>query len=39
MRRYLLDTGILSPSESGRFIELHNPIYETYLSRWLNEQN
>ena len=36
---YLLDTGILSPSESGRFIELHNPIYESYLSRWLNEQN
>ena len=36
---YLLDAGILCPSESGRFIELHNPIYESYLNRWLNEQN
>lgn len=35
---YLLDTGVLIPSESGRFIELHNPIYQSYLSRWLNEQ-
>jgi energy-coupling factor transporter ATP-binding protein EcfA2 len=35
---YLLDTGVLCPSESGRFIELHNPIYESYLGRWLAEQ-
>lgn len=35
---YLLDTGLLVPSESGRFVELHNPIYERYLARWLQEQ-
>ena len=35
---YLLDTGVILPSESGRFIELHNPIYESYLGRWLPEQ-
>lgn len=35
---YLLDTGVVVPSESGRAIELHNPIYEKYLSRWLGEQ-
>jgi hypothetical protein len=34
---YLLDTGLLVPSESGRFVELHNPIYERYLGRWLHE--
>ncbi len=36
---YLLDTGVILPSESGRFIELHNPIYEGYLGRWLPEQH
>jgi hypothetical protein len=36
---YLLDTGILVPSESGRSLELHNPVYAGYLSRWLTEQN
>lgn len=35
---YLLDTGLLVPSESGRFVELHNPIYERYLGRWLQDQ-
>lgn len=35
---YLLDTGLLVPSESGRFVELHNPIYERFLGRWLQEQ-
>lgn len=35
---YLLDLGVLVPSESGRFLELHNPIYATYLGRWLSEQ-
>ena len=39
VQSYLLDTGLIIPSESGRFIELHNPIYQSYLSRWLSEQS
>lgn len=35
---YLLDTGLLVPSESGRFVELHNPIYERFVGRWMQEQ-
>jgi len=36
---YLLDLGLLVPSESGRYIELHNPIYAEYLNRWLSDQS
>ena len=36
---YLLDLGLLVPSESGRYIEIHNPIYAEYLNRWLSDQS
>ncbi|MCS6912122.1 MAG: hypothetical protein RMK29_17480 [Myxococcales bacterium] len=34
---YLLDAGLLIPSESRRLVELACPIYAAYLGRWLAE--
>lgn len=34
---YLLDAGLLVPSESRRFVELSCPVYGSFLGRWLTE--
>lgn len=38
VQSYLLDLGVLVPSESGQYVEIHNPIYAGHLGRWLAEQ-
>ncbi len=35
---YLLDAGLIIPTESQRLLELASPIYASYLSRWLTDQ-
>lgn len=35
---YLLDLGLIAPSESGQSLEIQNPIYARYLNRWLADQ-
>jgi hypothetical protein len=36
---YLLDAGLLCPSESRRYVEILCPIYAAYLGRWLSDQS